>query len=87
MSDLNYTQLLEEANRCLKCKETDTLRLGFRDNGKPCNSLDAKAPDITAAAEDRTIGGLGLFMVRKMMDNVEYMYKDGQNVLTLTMKV
>ena len=87
MSGLNHTQLLEEANRCLKCKETDTLQLGFRDNGKPCNSLDAKAPDITAAAEDRTIGGLGLFMVRKMMDNVEYMYKDGQNVLTLTMKV
>ncbi len=68
-------------------KETDTLRLIFRDNGKPYNPLDAKEPDITASAEDRAIGGLGIFMVRKMMDNVEYMYKDGQNVLTLTMKV
>ena len=68
-------------------KETDTLRLVFRDNGKPYNPLDAKEPDITASAEDRAIGGLGIFMVRKMMDNVEYMYKDGQNVLTLTMKV
>ncbi|MBO5666804.1 MAG: SpoIIE family protein phosphatase, partial [Firmicutes bacterium] len=67
-------------------KETDTLRLVFRDNGKPYNPLDAKEPDITASAEDRAIGGLGIFMVRKMMDNVEYMYKDGQNVLTLTMK-
>ena len=68
-------------------KEADTLRLIFRDNGKPYNPLDAKEPDITASAEDRAIGGLGIFMVRKMMDHVEYMYKDGQNVLTLTMKV
>ena len=68
-------------------KEADTLRLIFRDNGKPYNPLDAEEPDVTAAAEDRTIGGLGIFMVRKMMDNVEYMYKDGQNVLTLMMKV
>ena len=68
-------------------KEVDTLRLIFRDNGKPYNPLDAEEPDVTASAEDRAIGGLGIFMVRKMMDNVEYMYKDGQNVLTLTMKV
>ena len=68
-------------------KETDTLRLIFGDNGKPYNPLDAKEPDVTASAEDRAIGGLGIFMVRKMMDHVEYMYKDGQNVLTLTMKV
>ena len=68
-------------------KETDALRLVFRDNGKPYNPLDAKDPDINAAAEDRTIGGLGIFMVRKMMDNVDYMYKDGQNVLTLGMKI
>ena len=64
-------------------KEVDTLRLVFRDNGKPYNPLDAKEPDITTSVEDRSIGGLGIFMVRKMMDNVEYMYKDGQNVLTL----
>jgi serine phosphatase RsbU (regulator of sigma subunit)/anti-sigma regulatory factor (Ser/Thr protein kinase) len=68
-------------------KELDTLKLVFRDNGKPYNPLDAKEPDISASAEDRSIGGLGIFMVRKMMDDVEYMYKDGQNVLTLTMKV
>ena len=68
-------------------KEADTVRLIFRDNGKPYDPMDAKEPDITASAEDRAIGGLGIFMVRKMMDHVEYMYKDGQNVLTLTLKV
>ena len=64
-------------------KETDRLRLIYSDNGKPYNPLDAKEPDVTASAEDRAIGGLGIFMARKMMDNVEYMYKDNQNILTL----
>ena len=65
-------------------KEADTLQLIFRDNGKPYNPLDAEIPDVAASAEERAIGGLGIFMVRKMMDDVEYMYKDGHNVLTLS---
>ena len=65
----------------------DTLRLIFRDSGMPCNPPAAKEPDVTVSAEERAVGGLGIFMVRKMMDNVEYMYKDGQNGWTLTMKV
>ena len=68
-------------------KELDTLRLIFSDNGKPYNPLDAKEPDITASAEDRAIGGLGIFMVRKMMDDVEYEYTKGMNKLTLTTKL
>ena len=63
------------------------MKLIFRDNGKPYNPLNAEEPDVTASAEERSIGGLGIFMVRKMMDNVEYMYKDGQNILTLTVNV
>ena len=68
-------------------KEADTLHIVFKDNGKRYNPLEAKEPDITASAEDRPIGGLGIFMVRKMVDQVEYAYEDGQNVLTLKMKV
>ncbi|MBQ5863497.1 MAG: SpoIIE family protein phosphatase, partial [Peptococcaceae bacterium] len=68
-------------------KELDTLRLIFSDNGKPYNPLDAKEPDVTASVEDRAIGGLGIFMVRKMMDNVEYEYTKGMNKLTLTTKL
>ncbi len=68
-------------------KETDTVRLIFSDNGKSYNPLGVKGPDVTASAEERAIGGPGIFVVRKMMDDVEYMYKGGQNVLTLTMKV
>ena len=82
---VRYSAATEAQIRLIK--EADTLRLVFHDNGKPYNPLDAEEPDITASAEERAIGGLGIFMVRKMMDRVDYMYKDGQNILTLTMKV
>ena len=81
---VRYSGAAEATVRLMK--DTDTVRLVFCDNGKPYNPLEAKEPDVTASAEDRAIGGLGIFMVRKMVDNMEYMYKDGQNMLTLTMK-
>ncbi|MBQ5632129.1 MAG: SpoIIE family protein phosphatase [Treponema sp.] len=65
-------------------KSDNTLKLQFKDNGKPYNPLDSKEPDITASAEDRSIGGLGIFMVKKMLDKVEYKYVDNYNILTLT---
>lgn len=65
--------------------ENGCMSLIFRDDGKPYNPLDAEEPDISASAEDRPIGGLGIFMVRKMVDSVDYMYKDGRNVVTLKM--
>lgn len=68
-------------------KEEEIVQLIFRDNGEPYNPLTAKAPDVTASAEDRAIGGLGIFMVRKMMDNVEYEYTNDRNKLTLTVKL
>ena len=65
-------------------KIDDTLKLYFKDNGTPYNPLEAKDPDVTASAEDRNIGGLGIFMVKKMLDNVEYEYTNNCNKLTLT---
>lgn len=56
----------------------------FIDNGKEYNPLEAKEPDITASAADREIGGLGIFMVRKMLDDVNYQYSNGKNNLKLT---
>ena len=61
------------------------LSLRFEDDGKPYDPTTAAEPDITASAEQREIGGLGIFMARKMMDHMDYMYKDGSNVLTLTL--
>ena len=45
--------------------------------------MNVKEPDATLSAEEREIGGLGIFLVRKTMDRVEYEYKDGENVLHL----
>ena len=57
--------------------------LTFIDEGKPYDPLAKEDPDVTLAAEDRQIGGLGIFMVKKSMDNVSYEYNEGRNVLTL----
>ena len=82
---VRYSGATEAQIRILK--EGDTLRLVFRDNGKPYNPLDAKEPDTTASAQERAIGGLGIFMVRKMMDAVDYEYTGGMNKVTLTTKL
>jgi sigma-B regulation protein RsbU (phosphoserine phosphatase) len=65
----------------------DELRLEFEDMGQPYDPLDKPDPDITADAKDRPIGGLGIFMVKKIMDKVEYRYKDNKNLLMLTKKL
>ena len=55
----------------------------FRDNGIPFDPTHAAEPDITKRPQDRKIGGLGIHIVRKTMDEVEYAYTAGQNILTL----
>ena len=55
----------------------------FIDNGVPYDPLKKEDPDITLSAEEREIGGLGIYMVKKSMDEINYEYKDGQNVLTI----
>ena len=59
------------------------LTILLKDAGVPFNPLDKPDPDITLPAADREIGGLGIFMTKKVMDDVSYEYKDGQNILTL----
>lgn len=56
----------------------------FMDNGVPYDPLKKEDPDTTLSAEERQIGGLGIYMVKKSMDAVEYEYKDGQNILKIT---
>lgn len=65
----------------------DTVRLQFADSGKPYDPLKNDDPDITLAAEEREIGGLGIFIVKKSMDSVSYEYKDGKNILTILKKI
>ena len=55
----------------------------FIDNGVPYDPLAKADPDTTLSAEEREIGGLGIYMVKKSMDNITYEYRDGQNILAI----
>ena len=55
----------------------------FIDHGKPYDPLATREPDITLNAEEREIGGLGVFLVKKTMDEITYEYKNGQNILRI----
>lgn len=68
-------------------KDTLVLTIELRDAGKPFNPLDKPDPDITLPANEREMGGLGIFLCKKMMDSISYRYEDGMNVLTMTKKI
>ena len=67
--------------------ENASVTIEFRDNGIPFDPLAKADPDVTLSAEERKIGGLGIYMVKKSMDAMEYSRKDGQNILTITKKL
>ena len=60
-----------------------SVKITLIDTGIPYNPLETAEPDITLSAEERKIGGLGIHMVRKTMDEMVYEYKDGQNILSI----
>ena len=59
------------------------VSITFIDSGIPYDPLKKPDPDVTLSAEERSIGGLGIFLTKKFMDDVIYEYKDGKNILTL----
>lgn len=82
----NYAYNPDTGSAVIRIEVTDdpvSVKLVFIDNGVPYDPLAKKDPDITLSAEERDIGGLGIFMVKKNMDEIHYEYKDGQNILTL----
>ena len=60
-----------------------TVTITFMDNGKPFDPTKKTDPNVSLPAEEREIGGLGIFMTKKMMDDVVYEYYEGKNILTL----
>lgn len=61
--------------------EEGKLCLSFADNGIPYNPLEAPEPDITLSAKEREIGGLGIFMVKKISEKMEYVHEGNRNIL------
>ena len=64
-------------------KDPLSVVITFIDNGMPYDPLAKADPDTTLSAEERDIGGLGIYMVKKSMDDITYEYKDGQNILKI----
>ena len=64
-----------------------TVSITFIDSGIPYNPLTVSDPDITLSAEERQIGGLGIYMVKKYMDEISYEYREGKNILTIKKKL
>jgi sigma-B regulation protein RsbU (phosphoserine phosphatase) len=68
-------------------KDSNTINFVITDNGIPFDPLKKPDPDITLSAEERQIGGLGIFIAKKTMDSLTYSYEDGKNILTMNKKI
>lgn len=69
--------------------DADNGAITFRmeDEGVPFNPLAKKDPDITLSAEEREIGGLGIYLMKQTMDEASYSYENGKNILTMVRKL
>ena len=71
----------------IKCEpEDDMIRLTLKDNGIEYDPFSNEDPDVSLPAEERAIGGLGIFMVKNMAEKVEYERTDGKNIVNIYMK-
>ena len=64
-------------------EEPVSVTITFMDHGVPYDPLKKSDPDVTLPADERDVGGLGIFLTKKVMDDVAYEYRSGQNILTL----
>ena len=69
--------------RMLSTEHARRIEVEVEDDGEPFNPLEARAPDVHATIEDRPIGGLGIYLVRRVMDDLEYRRQQGKNVLVM----
>lgn len=63
------------------------LRIQVEDDGRPFNPLERPAPEISIPIADRPIGGLGIHMMRKSLDGMEYRREDGKNILEMIKRI
>jgi anti-sigma regulatory factor (Ser/Thr protein kinase) len=81
---VNYSGATGEIEISL-ASDDDTVTIEIADDGRPFNPLDdLDSPDVSAPLEERSIGGLGVHLVRSMMDELRYSREDGKNRLAMT---
>ena len=79
-----YHPEIGPATFCMEFEENpNSVLMTFIDGGKPYNPLEQKAPDTTLSIEERDVGGLGIFLVKKNVDEIAYEYTDGKNILRM----
>ena len=84
----NYAYPDGEGEAEIRISETDgVVQIVFLDSGVPYDPLKKPDPDVTLSAEERKIGGLGVYLVKKSMDSVSYLYQNNKNVLTFTKRI
>jgi serine/threonine-protein kinase RsbW len=78
----------EEKKIRIRCSRRDgAIAVEIRDRGKPFDPTTVAPPDLEASLEEREIGGLGIYFMKKVTDAISYSYKDGQNVLTMVARI
>lgn len=85
-----YAYHPEEGEATVRVEVTEeplSVIVTFIDGGVPYDPLTAAEPDTTLSAEERTMGGLGIFMVKKSMDEIAYRYENGKNILMIRKKI
>ena len=83
-SDAYYAYAPSTGEATVRVEKIDGgVTLTFIDSGVAYNPLEQKEPDVTLSAEERQVGGLGIFLVKKTMDDMTYRREDGKNILTI----
>ncbi len=84
----HYAYTPDEGDATIRCGvEDNVLTIEFIDSGKPFDPLKKPDPDVTLSADERKIGGLGIYMVKNYMDSVSYEYTDNKNKLVIVKKL
>lgn len=78
-----HPEVGEATVRVEVAKEPLSVIITFIDSGVPYDPLAADEPDTTLSAQERDFGGLGIFMVKKSMDEITYRYENGKNILSI----
>ena len=85
---INYSFPDEEGEISMECDfRHQSLQITLSDNGIPFNPLEYCPPDITLPAQEREVGGLGIFLIRNLMDEVEYRREEDKNILMMRKKL
>ena len=84
VSSYAYRPDVGDVTICIDFAENPAaVEITFIDSGKPYNPLEKDDPDTTLGIDEREIGGLGIFLVKKNVDDISYEYTDGKNILRI----